>query len=149
MIWLIYLGSKKCLFVYFFVCLLVCLFFILIILGYPQEYTLKISWRSDMIWLRCIGSKNVYLFVCLFIDLSVFVLIIVGHPQKAPPKILWRSNLIWMTYLGSKNVYLFICWFVCFLICLLFVLIIMGHPQEVFFWKYVKIWLDFADIFRI
>ena len=45
-IWLIYLGSKKCLFVYFFVCLLVCLFFILIILGYPQEYTLKISWRS-------------------------------------------------------------------------------------------------------
>ena len=71
-----------------------------------------------MIFLRYIGSKNVYLFVCLFIDLSVFVLIIVGHPQKAPPKILGRSNLIWLRYLGSKNVYLFVCLFVCLLTCL-------------------------------
>ena len=50
------------------VCLHVCLF-ILIILGYPQEYTLQIPWRSDLIWLRYIGSKNVYLFVCLFVSL--------------------------------------------------------------------------------
>ena len=40
------------LFVCLFVCLLNCLFFILIILGHPQEYTLKISWGSDLIWLR-------------------------------------------------------------------------------------------------
>ena len=43
--------------VYLFICLFVCLFvdlfvFILIILGHPQEYTLKISWGSDLIWLR-------------------------------------------------------------------------------------------------
>ena len=37
----------------------------LIILEHPQEYTLKISWRSDLIWLRYLGSKNVYVFVCL------------------------------------------------------------------------------------
>ena len=43
------------LFVCLFVCLLTCLFFILIILEHPQEYTLKISWRLDLIWLRYIG----------------------------------------------------------------------------------------------
>ena len=41
------------LFVCLFVCLLTCLFFfILIILEHPQEYTLRISWRSHLIWLR-------------------------------------------------------------------------------------------------
>ena len=119
----------------------------LIILRYPQEYTLKISWRSDMIWLRCIGSKNVYLFVCLFIDLSVFVLIIVGHPQKAPPKILGRSNLIWLRYLGSKDVYLFVCLFVCLLTC--FYINHLGTPTEIYPENIVKIWLDLAEIFRV
>ena len=55
--------------VYLFVCLLTCRFFIFIILGHPQEYTLKISRGSDLIWLRYSGSKNVYLFVCLFVCL--------------------------------------------------------------------------------
>ena len=40
------------LFVCMFVCLLNCLFFILIILEHQQEYTLKISWWSDLILLR-------------------------------------------------------------------------------------------------
>ena len=48
LIWLIYLGSKKCLFVYLFVYWFVC-FIISIILRYPQDYTFKISWRSDLI----------------------------------------------------------------------------------------------------
>ena len=56
--------------VYLFVCLFVCLlthlFFILIILGDPQEYTLKILWGSDLIWLRYSGYKKC-LFVCLFV----------------------------------------------------------------------------------
>ena len=44
------------LFVYFLlVCLLIYLFFILIIVEYPQEVSLKISWRSDLIWLTYIG----------------------------------------------------------------------------------------------
>ena len=42
--------------VYLFVCLFVCLFiryfFALIIVEYPKEVSLKISWRSDLIWLR-------------------------------------------------------------------------------------------------
>ena len=40
-----------CLFIYWFVC-----FFILIVLGHPQEVTLKVLWRSDLIWLRYLGS---------------------------------------------------------------------------------------------
>ena len=95
-------SIHKCLNVFcLFVCLLTCLCFILIFLEHPQECTLKISWRSDLIWLRYIGSNNVYLFVCLFICLYIclfFVLIIVGHPQKVPLKILWRSDLIWLRY---------------------------------------------------
>ena len=69
MIWLRYSRPKTCLFVCLFVCLLTRLFFILIILGHPQEYTLKISRGSDLIWLRYSGSKNVYLFVYLFVCL--------------------------------------------------------------------------------
>ena len=59
--------------VYLFVCLFVCLltglFFILIILEHQQEYTLQISWRSDLIWLRYLGSK---MFICLFVCLFVY-----------------------------------------------------------------------------
>ena len=75
--------------VYLFVCLLSCLFFILIILGHPQKYTLKISWRSDLIWLRYSRSKTclfVCLFVCLFIDLF-FISIILEHTQEYSLKI--------------------------------------------------------------
>ena len=58
------------LFVCLFVCLLNCLFFILIILGQPQEYNLKISWRSDLIWLiYLVSTMTIFLFVCLFVTL--------------------------------------------------------------------------------
>ena len=91
--------------------------------GSPSD-TLKISWRSDLIWLRYIGSKMFIclFFVCLFIDLFVFiVLIALGHPEKVPQKIMWRSYLIWLRYLGSKNVRLFafvFCLFVYRFVCL-------------------------------
>ena len=44
-------------------------FFVLIFLGHQQKVPLKILWRFDLIWLRYLGSKNVYLFVCLFVCL--------------------------------------------------------------------------------
>ena len=48
-------------FIWLFVCLFVSLltvFFILIILGHPQEVTLKILRISDWIWLRYLGSNK-------------------------------------------------------------------------------------------
>ena len=35
-------------------------------MGHKQKAPLKILWRLDLIWLRYLGSKNVYLLVCLF-----------------------------------------------------------------------------------
>ena len=88
------------------------------------EYTLKILWRSDLIWLRYSRSKTC-LFVCLFV---FFILIILEHPQEYTLKIPWRSDLIWLRYIGFlKNVYLFVYLFVDLLF---FILIILGHPQE-------------------
>ena len=93
--------------VYLFVCLFVSLlnclfFFILIILGHPQEFTLKFSWRSDLIWLRYSGSQKMFicLFVCLFVCWPVcfFILIILELPQEYTLKISWRSHLIWLRY---------------------------------------------------
>ena len=112
--------------------------------GSPLD-TLKISWRSDLIWLRYIGSK---MFICLIVYRFVcfFVLIFVGHQQKVPLKILWRFNLIWLRYLGSKNVYLFACLFVCLFICF------FNHsktPTESSPENFVKISLDLAEILRI
>ena len=136
-----------------FVCLLVYhfVFFILIILGYPKKYTLKILWRSDLIWLRYIGSKMfICLFVCLFVYRFVcfFVLIFVGHQQKVPLKILWRFNLIWLRYLGSKMfICLFVCLFVYWLVCFYFNH--LGTPTWIYPKIFVKIWLDLADIYRI
>ena len=79
-----------CLFVYWFVC-----FFVLIILRYQQEVTLKRLWRLDLIRLRYLGSKN--MFVCLFVCLLICVLsvlLIMGHPQEVSLKIFRRSDLI-------------------------------------------------------
>ena len=45
--WKMFICLFVCLFVYRFVC-----FFALIIVQYPQEVSLKISWRSNLIWLR-------------------------------------------------------------------------------------------------
>ena len=102
-----------CLFVCLFVCWPVC-FFILIFLGHPHEYTLKISQGPDLIWLRYSESKTC-LFVCMFVRLFIdlfFILIFLEHPQKYTLKILWRSDLIWLRCLGSKKC-LFVCLFVC------------------------------------
>ena len=38
-----------------------------IILEDPQELVLKVSWRSDLIWLRYLRTKNAPLFLCLFV----------------------------------------------------------------------------------
>ena len=66
---------------------------------YPQ-HCIKIRLESGLIWLRYIGSKNDYLFVCLFVYRFVcfFVLIIEGHPQEVFLIISWRSDLIWLRY---------------------------------------------------
>ena len=121
-------------FVCLFVCLLNCLFFILIILGHPQEYTLKISWGSDLIWLRYSGSKKclfVCLFVRLFVDLFVFYCNHLGTPTGIYPKNFVKIGLdLAEIYRILKNVYLFVCLFVCLFNCLFFILIILGHPQE-------------------
>ena len=125
-----------------FVCLLISVF-VLIIVGHQREASLKFSLWSDMIWLRYLGSKNVYLFVlfvCFYICLF-FALIIIEYPKVVFLKISWRPDLIWLRYLGSK---MFIGLFVCSYMYLFFVLIITGSFPELF----VKIWLDLAEILR-
>ena len=59
----------------FFVCLFVDLFvfFILIIFEHAQEYTLKILWWLDLIWLRYIGFQK--MFICLFVCLFVYIFV--------------------------------------------------------------------------
>ena len=133
-----------CLFVCFFVHLFAC-FFVLIILGRQQEVSLTISWRSNLVWLRYLGSINVYLFVCLFVGLLIclfFVLIIMGHPQEVSLKVSWRSDLIWQRYFGYKNAYLFVC--LC-LFCFNQHWTSKGRFPE----SFVKIQFDLAEIFRI
>ena len=137
-------------FVGFFVCLLNCLFFVLIIIGHPKEVSLKVSLRSDLIWLRYLGSKNAYLFICLFVCLWVclyFVLFIVGHPQEVSQIFLWRSDLIWLRYLGSRK--MFICLFVCFFICLFFCFNHCGTPTGSIPKIFMIIWLDLDELFCI
>ena len=72
-----------CLFVYRFVC-----FFVLIFVGHQQKVPLKILWRFDLIWLRYLGSKNVYLFVCLFVCLLTcfFYFNHLGTPTEIYPE---------------------------------------------------------------
>ena len=118
-----------CLFVCLFVCWTVC-FFTLIILGHPQEYTLKISLGSELIWLRYPGSKK-WLFVCFFVDLFVFYFNHLGTPTGIYPEIFVKIGLdLAEIYRILKNVYLFVCLFVCLLNYLFLILIILGHPQE-------------------
>ena len=117
--------------------------------GCFQEVSLKALWRSDLIWLRYLGSKNVYFFVCLLLICLFIILIILGHPQDVTLTILFRSDLIWLGYLGSKMfvcllVGLFIYWFV------FVILIIFGYPQEyIYLYNFGKIWLDLAEIYGI
>ena len=118
----------------------------------PQEYTLKISWRSDLIWLRYIGfKKNVYLFVCLFVCLLTclfFILIFLGHPHEYTLKISRGSDLIWLRYSGSKKC-LFVCLFVrLFVDLFIFYFNHLGTPTEIYPEHFTRIRLDLAEIFR-
>ena len=61
-------------FVYGFGC-----FFVLFIIGHPWEVSLKVLWRSDLIWLRYLGSKNVYLFICLFVCFLICLFYYFNH----------------------------------------------------------------------
>ena len=118
-----------------------------------QEFSLKVSWRSDLIWLRYLRSKNIFIcvFVCLFVHwfVCLFILIILGHPQEMALKFLWRSDLIWLRYLGSKK-----CLFVCFFLCLFIDLFVfyfnhLGTPTGSYPKNFVKILLDLAEMFSI
>ena len=101
-----------CLFIYF------CLFFIIIILGYPQEFILKISWRSEMIWLRYIESNFFYLFIRLFVCLKSCLFFCFSHPgtptESSPEKFvkIWLDlgEILRIRKLDWK---MFICLFVC------------------------------------
>ena len=144
-------------------------FFVLIIIWHPQEVSLKISWRSDSIWLRYVGSKNVFLSVCLFVYWFVcffLISITLGHQQDISLKILWRSNSIWLIYLGSKKLYLFVWLFFLFgwdikdlkyvylFVCLFFLTCFfyfnhLGTPTGIYPENFVKIGLDLAEIYRI
>ena len=53
---------KNCLFLCLFVCLFIYLcVFVLIIVGHPKEVSLKILWRLDLIWLRYLESKRMFI----------------------------------------------------------------------------------------
>ena len=142
-------------FVCLFVCFLTCLFFIiLIILEHPQEYTLNILWRSNLIWLRYIGSKNVYLFVCLFVCLCICLFFCFNHsgtPTESSPENFVNIRLDFAEILRIRKLYwkcLFV--FFCLLIDLfVFCLNHLGTPTEIYPKNFVKIRLDLAEIFRI
>ena len=137
-----------------FICLLICLliFVSLIIVGHTQKYTLKISWRSDLIWLRYSRSKDVYLFVCLFVCLLTclfFILIFLGHPHEYTLKISRGSDLIWLRYSGSKKC-LFVCLFVrLFVDLFIFYFNHLGTPTGIYPENFIKIGLDLAEIWLI
>ena len=108
-----------------FVCLWVCLFFVLIILGHQQVGSLKILWRSNLIWLRYLGSKNVYLFFCLFIDLFVFYFNHSETPTGSYPVNFVKIPLDLADILRIRKtdwkmfICLFVCLFVYIFICFL------------------------------
>ena len=136
-----------CLFVYRFDC-----FCVLIFVGHQENVPLKILWRFYLIWLRYLGSKNVYLFYCLFVCLLIcflFALIMLGPPQEVTLKIWWRSGFIWLRWLGYQKrfIYLFVCLFVNGFVCFCFNH--LGTPTGSFPESFVKIPLDLAVILRI
>ena len=111
-----------------FICLFVCLvvdlsFFILIILGHPQKYTLKILRGSDLIWLRYSGPKKclfVCVFVCLFVDLFVLYFNHLGTPTGIYPENLVKIGLDLAEIYRILKKCLFVCLFVCWTVCFLF-----------------------------
>ena len=130
-----------------FVCLFVCLFFelfvfILIILGHPQKYTLKISWRSDLIWLRYIGFLKMFICCCLFVCL-LNCFFFYNNCHRTPTGIYPENFMrIGLDLAEIKNVCLFAC--LCVNRLVFFIFIILGHPQEYtlkILWRYDLIWL--------
>ena len=80
-------------FICFFVCLFIYgfVFFALIIMGHPQEVSLKDSLISDLTWPKYLGSKNVYLladFLFVYGFVCFFFLIILGYPKEVSLKAL-------------------------------------------------------------
>ena len=64
--------------------------------------------KEVLILINLTFHLNVYLVVCLFMELF-FVLIIVEHAQDNSLEVLLRSNMIWLRYVGS--IIIFICLF--------------------------------------
>ena len=128
-------------FVYGFGC-----FVVLVIMGDPKKVSMNILWRSDMIWLRYLGSIFLF-FVFLFFFVGGYVcflvLINLEHPQEVSLKVLWRSDLIWLRYLGS--IFLFFCLFIYRFVCFI-ISIILGYPQgytpKILWWSDL-IWLRY------
>ena len=139
-----------------FVCLFVCLFvdrfvfFILIILKHPQEYTLRISWRSDLIWLRYLGS-NKCPFVCLFVCLFIWFVFCFNHsgtPTESSTEnfVKIRLDLAEILTIRKLDWKMIICLFVC-LFAYRFVGFCFKHhgtPTGVYLkisWRSYMIWL--------
>ena len=116
---------------------------------YPQEVNPKILWRSDLIWLRYLGSKMFicFLCVCMFIDLFVFYFNhILDTHRNISSKFCEHPTWFGWYIQDIKNVYWFVCLCVCLLTCLFFILIILGHPQEYtlkILWRSDLIWLRY------
>ena len=107
-----------CLFVCLFVYGFVCCFFVLSIVGNPEEVALKVSWWGSLIWLRYLGSKNVYFFVCLFIDLFFY------FNHLGIPTGIYPQNFMKIRH-DLAEIYriwkcLFVCLFVYRFVCFLF-----------------------------
>ena len=120
-------------------------------MGHPQEYTLKVVWWSDLIWLRYIRYKNVYLFICLFVCFwtGLFFLNQLGTPTRIYPENFMKIPLDLAEILRIRKLdwkCLFFCLFIySFFFC-------FNHhriPTGSFPQNFVKIRLGLAEILRI
>ena len=125
-------------FIYLFLCLFMDLFVfsVLIIVGHPQEVSLKVLWRSDFIWQRHLGSKKVCFFVC-FLFVCCFYFNILGTPTGSYPENFVKIGLDLTDIFRPLNVYLFICLFVCSLICLFLFQLSWGTHRKLL-WKFCE-----------
>ena len=144
-----------------FICLFVCLYFclfVLIIVGHPQKGPPKILWRSNLIRLRYLGSKNVYLFicffVCLFVQLFVFYFNLLRTPTRIYPENFAKIPLDLAEILRIRKLdwKMFICLFICLFVYIFvgfFALLIVEYPKEVSLkisWRSDLIWLRYYGL---
>ena len=107
LIWLNIVESPKCVCLFFFVFLLVCL--LESSWGYPQEVFLKL-WNTKLDFDETLLIyKIVCLFECLYICL--FIWVIFGYPQEVFLNILLRSDWIWLRFV--TELMFFVCSFHC------------------------------------